>query len=398
MDIKAHECESKKIRTETAFEEPHTPQPLTDKNLSLLQGLPALSQPKKSRTGNDTAETSSTKVSIGTQKLLRINHLLMDDRKAFNRYPKLKAKWEKLIARERHTGMTEEEQDRILNDLLYMMEVNEDIFIDLLWPALVRDVRHTKGSGANSTAEQGEAVLLTACKEDHLARVRNQMFDSNSIPALEPENDKTLKDLLLSLPKLEAPKPNYCFGLREEAFTPEERILNDHLRQYTVLSKSLYHCFFAVEFKTLDGEWGQCQTQCCRAGAAMVHATEKLLRLASPDNEYPLKDDHLRKEPCMAFTLAVSPVVAELNVHWAEPSGKGTIYHMHNMRGYFMNRGEQLKNLRRDVNCILDWGCVDRKTSIQETLAKIKAKNDSMPAPSLATPSSKVQPMRIGSM
>ena len=347
-----------------------------------------MSQPKKSRTGDDTDETSSTKASIETRKLLRINHLLIDDRKAFDRYPEMKVKCEELITGARHTGMTEEVQDQILNDLPYMMEVNEDTFIDLLWPALIRDVRHKKRSGANSTAEQGEALLLTAWKEDHLARVRNQMFDSNSIPAVDPGTDKTLEDLLLSLPKLEVPKPNYCFGLREEAFTPEERVLNNLLRQYTVLSKPLYHCFFAVEFKTLDGEWGQCQTQCCRTGAAMVHAREKLLRLASPDNEHPLKDDHLRKEPCMAFTLAVNPVFSELNVHWAEPSGTSTIYHMHNLRGYFMNRGEQLKNLRHDVSCILDWGCVDRKTSIQETLSEIKAKDDSMPAPSLATPSS----------
>ena len=143
-----------------------------------------------------------------------------------------------------------------------------------------------------------------------------------------------------------------------------------------------------MQFKTLDGEGGQCQTQCCRAGAAMVFATEKLLELASPDNQHPLKDYHLKKEPCMAFTLAVNPVTSELNVHWAKPSEKGTVYHMHNMRGYFMDRGEQLKDLRHDVNGILDWGCVDRKTSIQEIVVKIKAKNDSMPTPSLAIPSS----------
>ena len=347
-----------------------------------------MSQPKKSRMADSTAETSSTKASIETRKLLRIKHLLIDDRKAFDRYPEMKAKCEELITREIHIGMTEEEQDHILNDLPHMMEVNKDTFIDLLWPALIRDVRHKKGRGANSTAEQGKEVLFTTWKEDYLARVRNQRFDSNSMPAVDPGNDKTLEDLLLSLPKLEAPKPNYCFGHREKAFTPEERILNDRLRQYTVLSKPLYHCFFAVEFETLDGKWGQCQTQCCRTGAAMVHATEKLLRLASLDNEDSLTDDNLRREPCMAFTLAVNPVFSELNVHWAEPLGTSTIYHMHNLRGYFMNRGEQLKNLRHDVSCILDWGCMERKTSIQETLAKIKAKNDSMPATPLATPSS----------
>ena len=117
----------------------------------------------------------------------------------------------------------------------------------------------------------------------------------------------------------------------------------------------------------------------------MVHATEQLLKVASPGNEHPLKDDHLGKEPCMAFTLAMNPRISELNLHWAEPSGKSTIYHMHNVRVYARKRRQELKNLRHDVNCILDWGCVDRKTSIQETLAKIIAKYESMPAPSLST-------------
>ncbi len=386
-EIEADEWETKKFKSETALKEPPSPQPLTEDNLRLLQGLPVMSHPKNSKMGDDTTETSSTKLSIDSRRLLRINNLLMNDKEASDRYPKIKAKCEELLTQEKHNGMTKEEQDEILNDLPYMMEVIEETFIDLLWPALIPDVRHKKeGSGTDSTAEQGKARLLTAWK------VRNQMFDSNCIPVLDPGNDKTLRDFLLPLPKLEVPKPDYCFGLREGAFTPKERFLNHRLREYTSLSNPLYHCFFAVDFKTLDDGWGKCQTQCCLAGAAMIHATEKILKLASPNNEHPLKeDDHLRKQPCMAFTLAVNPVVSELNVHWAEPSGgKGTVYHMYNVRGYLMNRGEELKNLRHDINCILDWGCGDRKTCIRETLAKIKAtKNDFMPTPSLSTTSSK---------
>ena len=68
-----------------------------------------MSAPKKSGMEDDTAESSSTKASIEIRKLLRINHLLVDDRKAFVRYPKMKAKYEELITRGRHTGMTEEE-------------------------------------------------------------------------------------------------------------------------------------------------------------------------------------------------------------------------------------------------------------------------------------------------
>ena len=383
------DCENKRIKTETPLEEPHTPEPLTKENLRLLRGLPAVSPPKKSRSGDDSTETSISKVSIETRDLLRVNQLLMNDKEAFDRYPRIKARCEKLITQERHTGMTEDEQDKILNDLPLMDEVNGDTFIDLLWPGLTRDVRHKEGSGTGSIVEQGEALALTASREDHILRIRNQSFNPNSIPSLDPGDNKVLKDLLRRLPKIATPKPDYCFGLHGRAFTPEEQELNYRLQQYTLLSATLYHCFFVVNFKTLYEEWGQCRTHCCRAGAAMLHAREQLLRLASPANEHPLKDDYLKKEPCIAFTLAVNPTFSQLHLHWAEPSGKSTIYHMHRIRSYCMDRGGELKNLRHNINCILDWGCVDRKTSIQEILAKIKAKNDSMPALSLSTPSSK---------
>ena len=98
MDVEIDECESKKIETETVLETPPSRKPLTEENLRLHQGSPAMSQPKKSR---DTAETSNTKISIETRQLLRINHLFMNDRKAFDRYPEVKVKCEEILARER---------------------------------------------------------------------------------------------------------------------------------------------------------------------------------------------------------------------------------------------------------------------------------------------------------
>ena len=114
MDVEIDECESKKIETETVLEEPPSRKPLTEENLRLHQGSPAMSQPKKSRNGGDPAETLNTKISIETRQLLRINHLFMDERKAFDRYPEIKAKCEEILTRERDTEMTEEEQERIL--------------------------------------------------------------------------------------------------------------------------------------------------------------------------------------------------------------------------------------------------------------------------------------------
>ena len=85
---------------------------MTEENLRLLQGLPAAAPPKKSTMGDDTTEILSTKVSI---ELLRINGLLMDDKEAFDRYPRIKARCEELITQERHTGMSKEEQDNIFH-------------------------------------------------------------------------------------------------------------------------------------------------------------------------------------------------------------------------------------------------------------------------------------------
>ena len=248
------EGESKKIMTEAALEEPLSPQPLTEENLRLLQGLPEMSRVKKGKVRDDTAESSMTKVSIDTRELLRINQLLMDDKEAFDRYPRIKAKCEGLITQKRHTGMTDEEQRKILNKLPLMKEVNEESFVDLLWPALIRDVRHQEVSGVDKPAEQEEALVLSYWEEDHLARVRNQSFDPDSIPSLDPGNNKVLKDLLLTVPKLATPRPDYCFGLLKSVFTRNEHDVNNLLRQYTLLSKPLYHCFFAVEFKTMDSE------------------------------------------------------------------------------------------------------------------------------------------------
>ena len=91
---------------------------------------------KKSRNSNDYAEASITNISIETRKLL-INHFLLDDRKAFDRYPEMKAKCEELLTRERDSGMTEEEQEQSLLQLRYMMGVNQDTLNDLLLPPLI---------------------------------------------------------------------------------------------------------------------------------------------------------------------------------------------------------------------------------------------------------------------
>ena len=380
--VEALNRSSKKAKTETEIEASATPRPLTEENLRLLQGLPVM-PPKKSKQSEDNAGSISTKASIATRELLRINALMMDDTEALMRWPRIQEVCDEIVSEGRMTPMNREEQNAILAGFPFMSSVNEDTFIDLLWPALIRDKRHIKGSGMYDD----KIPILTGWSKDQLARLRNNLFEPDTIPVLDPGSNRILKELLDSVPKITTPKPDYCYGFLSDAFSSAEQEVNALHRQFAMVSKPLYHCFFAVEFKTLEGDFGVCRTQCCRAGAALVRATEGLLKLAAPSGEHPLQQDHHQKTPCMAFTLAVSPVVSELYVHWAEPSGNNTIYHMNKARGYYMERGEELCSLRHDVDNVLDWGCLQRLTSIRSTLAQIKAKRDLILPSPLSIPS-----------
>lgn len=363
----AGETPQKKVKTETV--EPTTPQPLTAKNLKLLQGI--VMPPTEKDSHSAKSASTETKASITSRGLLEANAIVMFDLQAFGKYPQILNMAQNIISNDRKSVMSPEEIGDIKDAQPLMAMVNEDSFIDELWWRLLRPVRLVKGSSGDN--ENAEDWALTKWSASHLLHIRNLAFKNDMIPNLNPGDDEDIKKLLKSLPKIANPQPDLCYGLTKKAFTDEEHVTNETYRRFTNLTSIIYHSFCVIEFKTEDGKWSECKTQCCRGGAALVHAIRSFKALSDSDTNDVLKTDHLESNPCIAFSLAVEPELVNLHVHWAERTlTNKTIYHMNDVREYVLKRDDELKYLRHDLNNILDWGLFDRKSAIKDIIANIK--------------------------
>ena len=195
-------------------------------------------------------------------------------------------------------------------------------------------------------------------------------FNRQSVPDIKT-NSKVDKELLASLPRVENPRPDLSYGLKEGAFTSTEQKINDTYGRYSMLSPDLFHAFFIVEAKGCDGNIGDAENQCCRGGAAMVNATRLFNRQADREVLPPLGPD----TNSIAFSLALVPDKAHLFVHWAECKSQEpeeVVYHMNRIGGYDPSEAEPVNRLRHHINNILDWGVLKRKAEIKETCKKIE--------------------------
>ncbi len=297
----------------TEIDEPTPPLPLTEDNLMLLEGIAMPQTPSQSKSG----KANSSDVA----ELLEEYNLFMDDRKALERVPQIKAKPLDIVDQERQSVMSPEEIDNIHSFEKFFAGVNEKTLLGKLWPKLIREDRSVRGS---KVAEDNQTeIVVTKWEDCHLVRLEDQAFYEDLLPLLNPDNDEFLKEVQASLPKMATPQPDYCFGLLREAFTKKERRINTLYRKYAKVARKTCHAFFIVEFKTSKGDWEEGRTQCCRQSAALVHAMRELKKASLAVKNDPLKDDHLAKTPCFAFSLLVGPSECELHVNWAECSSNG---------------------------------------------------------------------------
>ena len=69
------------------------------------------------------------------------------------------------------------------------------------------------------------------------------------------------------------------------------------------------------------------------------------------------------------FSLAVTPNVISLLVHWAEvDEGGQTWYHTSHVFTYALENPGVGKDLRHDLDNLLDWGTLNRKAEVVKTL------------------------------
>ena len=287
---------------------------------------------------------------------------MIEDDEAFERCSGIKDAALEIIQGDRNSGMQPGSRDEIQEVRKIFATGNEFTFLVELWAILLhktRDVRQLDPQGKIGWIKQ-------AWRKDYLRTNWGADFLRDSVPAIKKPDDKVLAKLLESLPRIQNPRPDLTYGLRQEAFGETERRIIHTWNKFTVLSADLYQAFFLVEVKSAEGTIEDAENQCCRGGAALVHARRQFNAKATLDDDdenLPLVGADLRS---FAFSLALVPSKAHMFVHWAEVKEKDVRYHMNLVNSYDFRAlsGDAFEHLRHDIDNVLDWGTLKRKREI----------------------------------
>ena len=169
------------------------------------------------------------------------------------------------------------------------------------------------------------------------------------------------------------------------------------------MAESLRHPFFVVENKSAQDPIEDAENQAIRSDAALVEARRQLENSVRPVGEM---DEEGIDMNFFAVSCCWVPQHANVFVHWHElrkdkslnnpfddptneragddgaifqPHTYSSIWHMNLIQRYTFSREEDMKEFRRDIDNILDWGVsLERKEALRVLELKLAAKLKAM--------------------
>ena len=325
--------------------------------------------------------------------LLDRNNLHIEDAAAKERARALIKKANEIMDQRRHSSMEDSEAEAIKETMEFYSTINEKTMIVNLWQLLMNKTRFVKrvrddGSQENLTAEEEAAAanwIETAWRQDsHLIGKWDADFHADTIPEISKTGEDILDSLLEQVPRVDKPKPDIAIGFHEKAFTrPVREIFEKYARSVT---SDQFLTFQATEGKGPDGTIEEARNQCCRVGSAMSKnshdfwkATDEFLNgpQSAQATSYPNPN-----AKSISFTLAVTPALAKMYVHWAEETGHVTqTWHQSEIRTYRMNVLGDIRELRFNLNNIWDWGYNSKLRKMTEQANKVAVMRATMSSP-----------------
>ena len=357
-----------------------SPEPLTEANLQLLTGsMP----PKKAHPSTPTNTpsqkskyTASTNTKLPIHELLAANNMPVDDDEALRRHPGILQWAEEIQNGKRNSAMKTATEKKLMARRRKFERSNEDTFINQFMNALLQDEREKRDE-----REKLENWVKTSWDQDGLTQAWNQQFQKECIPQILAP-DALTKKVLSANPRIKDPKPDITYGISSRLFSKEQHKTNRTYYQQTGICPGLWHPFFLVEAK-LKGTIEDAEYQCVRGGAALVNAGQQLRYCSGVDADPDVPDIHTA-----VFSLAVTPIVALLHIHWAEKISDGeTLFHMNHVQTYGLKNKGVGRQLRHDIDNILDWGTLTRKNQVDEMLNDIATREKNNTVRILPTPS-----------
>lgn len=345
----------------------HTPVrstvPLTHANLRAIN--PDMS-PKKSVDTSATGESSaySGKNVSDLKNFLEIHGYYVDDENARAANGQFFEEVLAIVNGDRHSTMKPSSVQRINTSYKRSKNMNEDSFFHNYYPDLINRTRTIK----TSTPEGVSSFEDKAWAEDGLLGATNQDFVTECVAAI-PTNGILQEKLVKAYPKVATPKPDLLYGLAyEKSWCSDEQFDIIRLNSvFTTPSKLVVMPFMIVEAKGINGRLAEAELQALRGGAAL---NSTVRGLDAKTGSLPIKDGADNRS--FVFSLVLDPDYARLNVHWAEiKRGKPVAYHMHRVKYYIVAQSEDWPRIRHDVDNVLDWGVVGRKTLVLDMLEKV---------------------------
>lgn len=311
------------------------------------------------------------------RRMLSIYQMKVFEKSAPGKYPEAYDAARRIVNGRRHSAMEMNSQADFVAIHKKVSFRNEATFAGRVWKKLLRDKREKEVCSKKGDDDLEDCWRLEFWDKDHLDFNLRKSFIHGCV-SLFRSSRPSAAAALGGLPKLKDPRPDIAYGLSSDAFTEEENAINDAHQAITGLSPGILHTFFIVEFKGQGGTIDEAMTQACGAGAAMVNAFRQLNRNAG------VKCSSRADVNSFAFSLALVPHMANLSVHWAEvkdredegPESERTetvTHHMNLLQTYSLTNELNVRDLRHDINNVLDWGVLTKKAEIKERLAAISA-------------------------
>ena len=232
--------------------------------------------------------------------------------------------------------------------------------------------------------EYGEVVQFS---EDHLVYCTDSRLCKDLLPSWRKGQRRILERALEKEVGISEPRPDYCFGLEEDMYPEfDDPGINEYTRVLIGVKSNVIHPFLIFEGKAARGSLADAENQAIRGGATLVYARRILNHNAGlPHSTGPDKQS-------FAFSMTLDCYGARIWVHWCEVQpGKGPTgaedntflaneyyetYHMDPLASYNFSKMEDVGDLTRTLNNILDWGCLQRKREVDCVLETLKKKEE----------------------
>ena len=336
--------------------------PLTRENLraqDLMMASSILSATKKSgKVSNSMPDNPLT-----MENLLRVNGIVLQELTTNPRLDQLREMAQEKLLGQRYSAMKNDELEVIRRKAHNHKLDNEVTFSSVFWVILVKDTRNVNKDGIKSKQTFDSEGILGVWDTDFQI---NALSELKNIPA---ENHV----LFERFPKLKTLKPDLAYGFERRSFTHEEEVVIGAHVDYFQICPYCVATFFIIECKGAQRNIQVAQFQASRGAAALVRANRRLNEHAGLVE--PTIEGNVKRDRNCVISLSLDQRSASMFVHWVETTpARGDIYHAHLLKEYLYSRDAEIKDLRRDINNVLDWGAFTRRKQVEELIQALRGK------------------------